>query len=414
MPVWHLHVLDDSSTRKTSEVLATADSLLPNDNTLSRFDFRLIALFLAGFATFIDLYSPQPVLPILRQYFGVSASTVSLTISASTTAVALSAPFMGLISDRYGRKPIICGSILALTIPTLLAATAGTLGQLVFWRFLQGLCLPGIIAVTMAYVSEEWPKGAGQPMAIYVSGTVLGGFAGRFLTGWVAAHSGWREAFCVLGAVNFVGGLVVVWALPASKNFKPHKEIASALKNMVRHLGNKALLATYMIAFSVLFCLVCTFNYISFHLSEPPYRMTSSQIGSVFFVYLVGVIVTPLSGRWIDRFGNRTMLGLGLGVSSLGVLLTLSQPILLVLLGLTLASSGIFVCQTAGSNRVGQVAKGARSSAAGLYASFYYLGGSFGAGLGGVFWNMGSWQAVVVLIVVVEMVALAAAMALWR
>jgi len=390
-------------------------TLLPNDRTLSRFDLRLAALFFAGFATFIDMYAPQPLLPALRNEYHVSAGTVSLCVSATTLAVALSAPFIGLLADRLGRKKVISTAILILTLPTALAATSQNLMQLIGWRFAQGLCLPGIIAVTMAYISEEWrDAGAGQAMSFYVSGTVLGGFCGRFITGIVAQYSGWREAFLVLAAVNLIGWFVVWRALPKARNFKAQKDTAKAAKAMLMHFRNTDLLAVYAVGFAVLFCLVGAFNYVGFHLHSAPYHFTPAQIGSIFLVYLVGVVVTPVSGRLIDKYGSRAMLATGMGMSCAGLLLTLCIPVWAIVIGLTIFSSGLFVCQTAGSNRVGQVAKGARSSAAGLYASLYYLGGSMGVIVNGIFWNRGEWPAVVIVVVAVEIGAAAFALRFWK
>ena len=56
-------------------------------------------------------------------------------------------------------------SLVAVANPTLLAATSTSFGQLLFWRFLQGVFTPGIFAVIIAYVNEEWEYGAGAATA---------------------------------------------------------------------------------------------------------------------------------------------------------------------------------------------------------------------------------------------------------
>ena len=54
----------------------------------------------------------------------------------------------------------------------IMAATSVTLPQLVAWRFVQGIVTPGIFAVTMAYIHEEWPAArAGRATAAYIGGT---------------------------------------------------------------------------------------------------------------------------------------------------------------------------------------------------------------------------------------------------
>src|SRR6185437_10832295 len=66
-------------------------------------DRRHIAVSLAGFCAFLDLYAPQSILPMLAQEFGATAGDVGLTVSATTFAIALIAPFTGAVADMLGR-----------------------------------------------------------------------------------------------------------------------------------------------------------------------------------------------------------------------------------------------------------------------------------------------------------------------
>ena len=142
---------------------------------------RTAAVVLAGFCAFLTLYAPQPLLPMLAAAFGIPAAAISLVMTASTMAVAIAAPFTGMAADRLGRKRVIVASAFLLAIPTLLAGTASGLRQLVFWRFWQGVFTPGIFAVTIAYINDEWEEGVGAAMSAYVTGTVIGGFSGRMI-----------------------------------------------------------------------------------------------------------------------------------------------------------------------------------------------------------------------------------------
>ena len=97
------------------------------------------ALFITGFATFINVYATQPLLPEFRRIFSASELLVSLTVSAPVLAVVLIAPLVGLLADAMGRKRVIVAAILGLVVPTALTATAANLYYLIIWRFLQGL-----------------------------------------------------------------------------------------------------------------------------------------------------------------------------------------------------------------------------------------------------------------------------------
>ena len=94
----------------------------------------LVALFITGFGSFLNLYVTQPLLPEFRHIFHASEILVSLSVSAPVFAVALTAPLVGLLSDGVGRKRVIIASMLGLALPTALAATAANLGQLIVWR----------------------------------------------------------------------------------------------------------------------------------------------------------------------------------------------------------------------------------------------------------------------------------------
>src|SRR5579862_6984851 len=96
---------------------------------------RTAAVVLAGFCAFLTLFAPQPLLPLLAQAFGASAGAVGFVVTVSTIAVALT----GAIADRLGRKSVIVSATFLLALPTLLAGTSTSLGQLLFWRFWQGI-----------------------------------------------------------------------------------------------------------------------------------------------------------------------------------------------------------------------------------------------------------------------------------
>ncbi len=365
---------------------------------------------LAGMCTFLNVYPTQPLLPYLRRLFNASELEVSLTVSVTIFAVALVAPFIGVIAERKGRKRVIVPSLLLLTLPTALCGTARSLEALIIWRFLQGVFVPGVIAVMLAYINEEWEgRGVGRAMAAYVSGTVLGGFLGRFISGMFTTHWSWRAGFVALAALNLLGALLVRSWLPLAQKFVKAERIAHALADARRHLRNPRLLANFGTGAAVLFTLVGCFTYANFYLAAPPFHLNAAQLGSIFFVYLVGVVITPMSGKFLDRYGFRPTALLYCAMMITGLLLTVSQSLPVVIAGLAIFSSGVFIAQAAATVETGAIAGRARSSAAGLYVTFYYLGGAIGAEATGWMWNWRRWRGCVTLLAAVAMVSLALA-----
>jgi hypothetical protein len=97
------------------------------------------------------------------------------------------------------------------------------------------------------------------------------------------------------------------------------------------------------------------------------------------------------------------------------VLLTLAPSLGVIILGLAMVSSGVFIAQTAAQSHLRVAAPpGARVTAAGLYMTCYYLGGTAAGVVPGAFWAMGKWPACAAFIIAMQAVALAIALSGWR
>lgn len=383
--------------------------------------FRGVAAVCAcGVFAFLNLYVTQPLLPLLEHLFSASKSAVGLTVSASTLGVALSAPILGALAEQMSRKRVIVASTLLLAVPTLLAATASGLHALVFWRLLQGLILPGIFAITITYIGEEWDHHAVPiVMSIYVSGTALGGFLGRMIAGVAAERMNWRWSFVLLGGLTLLGALVVARWLPEEKRpipRGPETSVPDKLRAMLKHFRNPRLVSTFAVGFGMLFALVGTFTYITFYLADTPFHLSTESLSYLFAIYLVGLIVTPIGGYMVTRIGMRAGIAFAIGACLAGALLTLSHSLwIVVLAGLGLVCTGVFIAQATANSFLRLAAPaGGRASAAGLYICCYYIGGTVGGVLPAYVWSLGKWPACVALIACELAVTLVIALVGWR
>ena len=369
------------------------------------FDQRSFAVATAGFAAFVNLYSPQALLPELANEFHVGPGEISALMTAGTAAIALSAPFTGALADVAGRKRLIAAAMFAVVVPTLIMTFAGNVPQLTVWRFVQGLLLPPIFTVAVAYIGDEWPPAdVARVAGIYISGSAIGGFCGRFIPGLLTDIIGWRAAIAVVAALTLFAAIIVTTMLPRERNFVRSGGVVTSIAQMVRHLRNRRLVATYAIGFGVLFNFVAMFTYVNFHLAAPPYQFSPTLLGALFLTYLVSSPIVPWVGRAIAMFGRRQFV---LGVIALwivGALLLLAPPVALIVAGLTLCAVCGMVCQAVSTGYVTLSAKEGRSSAVGLYASIYYIGGSAGAFITGLAWASAGWSGCVAVIVVVQLI----------
>ena len=309
------------------------------------------------------------------------------------------------------------GALFALAVPTLLAATATGIASLVFWRFLQGLAIPGVYAVGIAYAGSEWRgRGVGKAMASLVTGNVLGGFLGRAIAGFAAEHASWRVGFVALGVLTALGASVTCRFLPReTQASKTSLRPLAAFRALSRRLNDPGLLATFLVGFSVLFGQVATFTYVTFYLAGPPFLLGSSALSAIFTVYLLGALVTPAAGGLIDRFGSRVVLAVTAAIAVIGSGFALSHALPLVLVGLTIICTTVFISQSAATAYLPVAApEELRSVASGVYLSCYYLGGAVGGVLPAITWSVGGWPACVALVMAVQLATAVIALRFWR
>jgi MFS transporter, YNFM family, putative membrane transport protein len=378
-------------------------------------DPRQLGVALGGVTSFFNLYAPQAALPLLAQEFGASPAEIAMIMTATALAVAVMAPFAGSLSDVLGRKRMITVALIAVLIPAVMLGFAESLQALIFWRFVQGLALPAIFVVTLAYVGDEWP--AAQATAVtglYVSGCTLGGFAGRLLIGIFTDAIGWRGAFLITAAMTAVFAVAMILLLPREKKFVRAANLGASLLQMLRHLKNPRLVATFAVGFGVLFSFLAFFTYVSFLLAAPPYNLSPTILGLLFVVYLLGTSTTPFTGRLIARFGRRQFILGIIGLWIFGTLLTLAPSLPVILLGLVIFPTCGFFVQAASTSYVATTAKEGVSAAVGLYVGFFYAGGSVGAYLPGLAWQVGGWPATVGMILAMLIVMAAIIATAWK
>jgi YNFM family putative membrane transporter len=362
-------------------------------------DLRRVAIASCAICTFLNLYSTQSILPFIAAELGIGAARAGLIVTAGTAAVALTAPFTGAISDRLGRKRIILAAMTLLMLPTLMLAFSSSLEELVFWRFLQGLLLPPIFAVTIAYIGDEWPKAeAAAVVGIYSATSAIGGFLGRFIPGLLTEPFTWRGGFVAIAAANLVCVAVTWYLLPKEKQFVRATSLAASLRQMIRHLGNGRLVATYAVGFGVMFNFMATFTFISFHLAAPPFHRSAFFLGSIFVVYLAGSALAPWTGFFIARLGRRRFALIALALWTGGLALTLTPSLTLIVAGLLVASTTGILMQAISTGYVAVTAPAGTSAAVGLYVLFFYTGGTIGGWLPGIAYDSGGWPATAAMI----------------
>lgn len=355
-----------------------------------------LSFFMVGLATFALLYFVQPILPLLSEDFAVSPAQASLSLSLATGFMAVGLLITGPISDAVGRKNVMVVALTCAALFTLLSAFTTSWTGILIVRSLVGLSLSGVAAVAMTYLSEEIHPGyVALSMGLYISGNSIGGMSGRLITGVVADYANWRIAVLILGTFALFGAFLFWRLLPASRHFRASSLKPKSLwKYLILHCRDDGLPWLFAIGFIIMGSFVTLFNYIGYRLLEPPYNFSQSVVGMLSVVYLSGTYSASKAGALTRKYGYANILIGAMVLMLAGILITLGDATVTVLIGMLVLTTGFFAAHSVTSSWVGRRARRARAQASSLYLFAYYSGSSIAGTLGGVFWSYRHWTGV--------------------
>jgi MFS transporter, YNFM family, putative membrane transport protein len=358
------------------------------------------ALYLATAAAFADMYVTQPLLPLLAGDFGVSAATAGLTISAVVLTTALSSSAYGPLSEVLGRRPLMVWGSLLLAAATLACGFAPSFGTLVALRALQGVLVPCISALAVAYIHDDLSgHDVGTVVGGYVAASVAGGLTGRIVSGLVADAYGWHATFSVFAALTLVGAVSLAFTLrrDAPRPSRPNvlHDLAVSYGGMLAQLRDVRLVGAFTIGAALFFGFIGVFTYLPFALGAAPFHLTTAAISWFYGSYLAGVLVSPLAGRLARRFTKRVVMAAGIAIAMAAMPALLAHSLVAIALACVVLCAGMFLAQPVASMFVAGMAGETKGSATALYQSFYYLGAVFGSTLPGLAWERYGWPGVV-------------------
>ena len=117
---------------------------------------RTIVIGLTAFLTVVDLFATQAILPSLTRAYGVTPAAMAFAVNASTMGMAVAGLAVALFSRRIDRRQGILISLVVLSIPTALLATAPNLTVFTILRVAQGLCMASGFTLTLAYLVHRF------------------------------------------------------------------------------------------------------------------------------------------------------------------------------------------------------------------------------------------------------------------
>ncbi|MER7578794.1 MFS transporter [Kitasatospora sp. NPDC097691] len=177
-----------------------AEDALPSDTSARGFDrWRYAGVFLLLFLFGTETFLVSPLLPTIADSVHTSEAAAASSVTAYVLVYAVAAPFLGLLSDRFGRRrTLVVGSAL-FVLSNAAAALSTGLTLLVVSRAVAGLAAAAAGPAIWAHIAETAPEAVrgralGLGMALFSCGQVIGVPLGGFLAGL----AGWRSAFWAL------------------------------------------------------------------------------------------------------------------------------------------------------------------------------------------------------------------------
>jgi len=356
-----------------------------------------LTLFFIVSVIFSTIYTPQAILPTLQDELNLSMTQTNFLLSGMLFVLIVATPLYAPIVRRFEKKKIMMVALFFLFLAVLLSAFATNYTMLLISRVMQGVFIPGITATMLVYVQEVYPKEQrGLGMGIYMASTGFGAVMGRLLAGWMTYLYSWQEAFGLFAFLLLVALFVMAWGLPSTKVVQGRGKIVKR-EAFFGYLFKPQILSVLLIPLVVFFSFMAITTFVTYHLAQAPFGLNEAELGSLFLVLLLAVVTSPLAGYYSDKLGRVKVLFLALTSLVVGILLTLSSSLELILLGMGLVTIGMFSVQSVTPTYLGDLVPDDRATVAVLYQTFFYLGGALGTLLPVLAWDYGGYEAVVML-----------------
>ncbi len=286
----------------------------------------VLALLSAVAPLATDMY--LPAFPVMAEHLGASAAGIQVTLTAFLAGLASGQLLIGPMSDRFGRrKPLMAGTVLAI-VSGLFCAFSADVGNMVVWRFLQGLGGAAGVVLARAVIADR-TKNAVEAARLFQVMMIIGGLApvlAPSVGAGVVALAGWRAVFVVLAVLSTVSLVGVLRCIDESLPVERRRR--GGFVELLRTMGNVLSNRTYL-GYTLMsgFIFMVLFGYISASpfVFQGILGLSPAVYSLVFGVNAVGIAVgSALSARWVGRVPPQRLVAIGLAtflVASLLVLL---------------------------------------------------------------------------------------------
>jgi len=181
---------------------------------LRRRRWLTVVVMMATIMQALDGTIANVALPSMQGSLSATQEQVAWVITSYIVSAAIATPLAGFCAVRFGVRRILVSSVIGFTIASMLCGAAQTLGQLVLFRALQGICGASLVPLSQTLMMEAYPREEqGKAMAMWGVGTMLGPIAGPTLGGWLTDDYSWRWVFYInlpVGVLCTMGLMILI------------------------------------------------------------------------------------------------------------------------------------------------------------------------------------------------------------
>lgn len=335
-------------------------------------------LFWAGLVIMSSLYVTIPLISMFSEIFSVSPSKAVWVSSSFSICFAIGCLFYGPLSDRYGRKKVILLGLLALIITSLILGLQNSLELIIVFRGLQGAAAATFSPVALSYAVELFPPNRRVGAIGCIStGFLLAGIVGQLFSSNISQRVGWNFVFYILAVVYLFTAILILAFVP---NRIPNgTNVIDAFKQMKKVFKIKSLCFAYIVALVPLFSFVGMYTVLNVFLSSSEIGFSTQEIFYVRLIGILGMILSPIAGSLVKRFGIISVLRGGLFMSIIGLIfLGISTNIIFIVVMSVTFVIGIAITVPTLISLIGQLGGAIRGAAVSVYTFILFLGASIG------------------------------------
>lgn len=264
-----------------------------------------------------------PALPEMAAFFGTDYAVMQLTLSGYLAGTAVLQLFIGPLSDRYGRRPVLIVALCILLAATLVCLLATHIAVFLAARMVQTAVVAGLV-LSRAIVRDMVPLEQAASMIGYVTmGMALVPMFGPALGGILSENFGWQACFAALGLMGVIV-LALVIADLGETNRRPIASFRAQFAVWPELLRSRLFWSYALIS---VFVSGAFFSY----LGGAPFagatllKLSPGELGLQFLYTAAGYMTGNfLSGRYARRAGILRMLTIGNIISLIGITIALA------------------------------------------------------------------------------------------